>query len=57
MLRIRRALIVLSMIWLLTAFAFLASVGGNWGEFFFLYTLFGLLPVIVINGLWWVFFE
>jgi hypothetical protein len=54
MVKIQRTLIVLSVVWLLGFFAFMLSVGGKWEELLLIYTFFGLIPVIVINGLWWI---
>jgi hypothetical protein len=54
MVRIGRAIIVLSAIWLLGAFAFLMSLNAPWNEFLLLYTFWAVIPVIVINGIWWI---
>jgi hypothetical protein len=57
MVRVRRALIVLSVIWLVALFGFLGSIESSRGDFLFIFTLFGLIPVILINGIWWIIFE
>jgi hypothetical protein len=52
--RLGRAIIVLSAIWLLGAFAFMISLNAPWNEFLLLYTFWAIIPVIVINGIWWI---
>jgi hypothetical protein len=54
MVKLRRAIIVLSVIWLLGAFAFLVSLNAPWNEFLLLYTFWAVIPVIVINGILWI---
>jgi hypothetical protein len=52
--KIRRPIIVLSVVWLLGAFAFLISLNAPWNEILLLYTFWAVIPVIVLNGLWWI---
>jgi hypothetical protein len=52
--KVRRAIIVLSAIWLLGAFAFLVSLNAPGNEFLLLYTFWAVIPVIVINGILWI---
>ena len=52
--KIQRAIIVISAIWLVGAFAFLISLNAPWKEFLLLYTFWAVIPVIVINGVWWI---
>jgi hypothetical protein len=52
--KVRRAIIVISAIWLLGAFAFLVSLNAPWNEFLLLYTFWAVIPVIVINGILWI---
>jgi hypothetical protein len=56
MVRLQRAVAVISIIWLLGGFALLNSVDSDdWKGFLLLYTLFGLIPVVALNGVVWVF--
>lgn len=52
--KIQRAIIVLSAVWLVGAFAFMISLNAPWKEFLLLYTFWAVIPVIVINGVWWI---
>ena len=55
MVRITRALYVLSAVWLLTVFGFMASLPNDrWGELIFLYITVAVIPVVLINGAWWI---
>jgi hypothetical protein len=54
MVKVRRAIIVISAIWLLGAFAFLVSLNAPWNEFLLLYTFWAVIPVILVNGIWWI---
>ena len=52
--KIQRAIIVLSAVWLVGAFAFMINLNAPWKEFLLLYTFWAVIPVIVINGIWWI---
>jgi hypothetical protein len=54
MVKIQRLVVVISIIWLLGSFAFLNSLDGKWKEFVLLYVLFGLIPVVAVNGIVWI---
>jgi hypothetical protein len=54
MVKVRRAIIVISAIWLLGAFAFLISLNAPWNEFLLLYTFWAVIPVVLVNGIWWI---
>ena len=48
--RIRVVLVVLSMIWLVAVFVFLIGTDDGFGQFILHYAMFGLIPIIVVNG-------
>ena len=53
---IRRVIVVLSAIWLIAVFSFLISLdAGTWGEFILVYSVLAVIPVILLNGLLWLF--
>lgn len=52
--KIQRAIVVLSAVCLVGAFAFMFSLNAPWNEFLLLYTFWAVIPVIVINGIWWI---
>ena len=52
--KVQRAIIVLSAVWLVGAFAFMISLNAPWKEFLLLYTFWAVIPVIVVNGIWWI---
>ena len=53
---IRRVIVVLSAIWLIAVFSFLTSLdAGTWGEFILVYSVLALIPVVLLNGLLWLF--